>query len=121
MQWEKIQEEKRREVDKSDVDAKKRQQESERRKRKEQQEKMQEEKQKQKQEIRELQDRRKSLAESWEKKNTNNNNKETVMTHKSTEVKVSPTKGAANKDATKAKSPRKLQSKQVGNRDSIIS
>lgn len=110
MHWEKLQKDKQREVSKFDNEAKRRQFEAEKRKRREAQEKIEREKLKQQQELQDLQNRRKSLAESWEKKSggsnisNNNNVGSTKDSQTSTNVKMTP-----KKEAGKVKSPRKSQ------------
>ena len=87
MHWEKLQEEKQREASKYVNVVKKRLQETERRRKREAEEKVERDRIREQQERQDLQNRRRSLAESWEKKNDsniiNNNGKESQPSTKS--------------------------------------
>ncbi len=107
MHWEKIQEQHRNEAVKNDMEAMRKKQEADKKRKKEFEQKQQMEKEKQKLEIKELQDRRRSLAEAWENKNNNEENLKVVKkiekTEKATKVmknvsgKVSPRKSPGKK------------------------
>ncbi len=108
MHWEKLQEQHRNEASKSDIEAIRRKQEAEKRKKKELEERQERERLNKSLEIKELQDRRKSLAEAWEIKN--NNNDEAVSPLKKNELTPSKSKKESSKTSPR-KSPRK---KKVG-------